>query len=316
MKNISLSKFTDLVVQKSETITNRFINFYHTFDTTYQEVDASELIDEVKDKIQDDNKNVADLHREAVWQAGWKENLDAFKESQSVEAITPKFLRPNNPIRFDGRYILPTHPYFEREYSKLIQLFIYDNFVLGEGVKNVYEFGCGSGFNLLFLWESYKDLIPGLSLTGLDFVESSVLLMDELGTHYDASIRGRQFDMKNPDGEYHIAPNSCVFTACAIEQLNSKFYKFIDYLVEESPQICFHLEPIIENYDKNTLFDKLAIDFHTKRGYSKGLKPYLLKLQDEEKIEVVFDKRLRVGSLFHEGYQLMVWKPSGGKNEK
>ena len=148
-----------------------------------------------------------------------------------------------------------------------------------------------------------------VNLYGLDFVESSAKLINELGQHYGANMEGFVFDMKVPDLNYHIKENSCVFTACAIEQLNSNFKPFIDYVVEQKPKICFHLEPLIENYDENNDFDKLAIRFHLKRGYSVGLKSYLSKLQKEKKLKIIFDKRLKFGSLFHEGYQVIAWEP-------
>tara|TARA_R110000824_G_scaffold41086_5_gene122573 strand:- start:210 stop:1163 length:954 start_codon:yes stop_codon:yes gene_type:complete len=308
--SISLEEATNLFFGTQE-VSSRFVQFYNTLDMRYETLTSNEredLVNEIKEKIETDLKNVKDPEREEVWFNGWKENLEAFKEKKDLEAITPKFLRTRNPVRLNGDYVVPLNPYFERDISKLLQIFIYDLFVVEEEITNVYEFGCGSGFNLLFLCETYASVIPNLALCGLDFVQSSVDLISELAKHYNYRIEGRLFDMRKPDHNFKIKENSCVFTACSLEQLGTNFIDFVDYVIDQKPKICFHLEPIIENYDLSSSFDRLAIEFHQKRGYLEGLKPYLQQLEKEGIITIEFDKRFKFGSLFHEGYQLITWR--------
>ena len=52
--------------------------------------------------------------REKVWFDGWNENLNEFKNSgYKYEALIPKFVRPNNPIRLNQEYVLPEDKNFE-----------------------------------------------------------------------------------------------------------------------------------------------------------------------------------------------------------
>lgn len=306
---ISLEDATSIFFQTDD-VSDRFKTFFESIDTRYRMLSEQEnenLLAEIENKIINDKKNVSDPSRQKVWFDGWQENLEAFRKSKSTDSVTPKFLRPNNPVRFNGNFIIPSNPFFERDMSKLFQIFIYDNFIFKNEITKIYEFGCGSGFNLLFFLQFYKNMIPNMSLVGLDFVQSSVDLIDELGKHHQCDLTGKLFDMKKPDKSYEIEENSCVFTACALEQLGKEHYNFIDYLVQQDLKICFHLEPIVENYDVKNPFDKMAIDFHRKRGYLDGLKPYLHKLKRDGIINIMFDKRLMFGSLFHEGYHLIIW---------
>ena len=309
-KCILMNEALDLFFDTRD-VSKFFIKFYESLDMKYRTLtplERNDLMKHISFKIGIDTKNVKDPNRTETWFKGWEENLDMFRSTKSIDAITPKFLRPNNPVRFNGDYIIPSSQFFERDMSKLFQIFIYDNILIKHGISNVYEFGCGSGFNLLFLVENYNSIISNLSMVGLDYVQSSVDLINELGSHYEYDLVGEFFDMKNPNYSFKIKEKSCVFTACALEQLGEDFVEFIDYLVEQSPSFCFHLEPILENYDPNDDFDKPAIKFHEKRGYLKGLKTYLHNLEKCGIISIEFDRRFKFGSLFHEGYQLIIWR--------
>jgi hypothetical protein len=94
-----------------------------------------------------------------------------------------------------------------------------------------------------------------------------------------------------------------------IEQIASKFEKFIDFLLEKKPELVVHIEPTYEVYDQDILFDYLAAKFHKKRGYTRGYLPRLKDLEINNKIEIIKIKRLDFGSLFMEGYTCIIWKP-------
>jgi len=284
-----------------------FLDFFHTLDMRYETVcgvEEKKVILDILKKIDQDKQKIGAPEREQVWLKGWEENLNDFRATKKKEAIVPKFLRPNKIIRFNGKYIKPSNPFFERDFAKLIQLFVYQTFI-SPSIKNVYEFGCGSGFNLLSLGMIRKDI----NLYGTDFVKSSVDLINEIGSAYELNMAGEVFDMISPNYDYDIKENSCVFTFGSIEQLAGKFEKFIDYLLVKKPNICFHIEPTVEFYDENTLLDYLAIKFHKQRGYTEGLVPHLKKLEEKKKVEINKLHRFNFGSQFMEGYNLVVWKP-------
>ena len=115
--------------------------------------------------------------------------------------------------------------------------------------------------------------------------------------------------MIEPDESLDIVPNSIAFTSGAIEQIASKFDKFLDFLLRKKPDLVVHIEPTYEVYDQDNLFDYLAAKFHAKRGYTQGYLPKLKALEAEGKIELIKVKRLMFGSLFMEGYTYMVWRP-------
>jgi len=307
MNTITLEKLAESFGTNVDNLGNSCIEFYNTLDMSYKSVigkDRDDLILEILQKIDSDTQKIGADERTEVWFKGWEENLNAFKKNKNLDSITPKFIRPNNPIRFDGEYIIPNNPTFEKDFSTLIQLYIYKNFI-SNNVKNVYEFGCGSGFNLFNLVKVKNDV----NIYASDFVKSSSDLMNEISNHFGYNIRGDIFDIIEPNYEYKIKENSCVFTSGAIEQVASKFKNFINYLLYYKPKVCFHIEPTIEFYDENKLIDYLAIKFHKKRGYTEGLVPYLKDLEKNGKIKIDVLHRFNFGSLFIEGFNLIVWRP-------
>ena len=122
-------------------------------------------------------------------------------------------------------------------------------------------------------------------------------------------MTGFRFDMINPDYNFNLAARSAVFTFGALEQLASKTESFIQYLLHQKPGICIHVEPTVELYDENSLFDYLAIQFHRKRGYTERLLPRIQQLEIEGKAKIIGVKRLNFGSLFLEGYTYIIWQP-------
>ncbi|HAI39581.1 MAG TPA: hypothetical protein DCM40_16455 [Maribacter sp.] len=289
---------------------NDVVDYYNSLDMSFTPIEGlekEELLLEILKKIDSDKQQIGADERTNVWFEGWKENLDAFRKEKTFESIVPKFIRPNNPIRFNGKYIRPNNPTFERDYSTMIQLHVYHTHIPTD-VKNVYEFGCGSRFNLFNLVKVRNDV----NIFASDFVQSSADLMNEIADHFGYKIKGDVFNIIEPNYSYTIKPNSCVFTSGAIEQVASKCKNFINYIIHNNPKVCFHIEPTVEFYNDDTLFDYLAIKFHKKRGYTQGLVPYLKQLEKENKIEIDVLHRFNFGSLFMEGFNLIVWRPKVG----
>jgi hypothetical protein len=83
----------------------------------------------------------------------------------------------------------------------------------------------------------------------------------------------------------------------------------IQYLIDENPSVCVHIEPMIEMYDVSNLPDYLASWFQSKRGYSSGLISLLEDLSLQGKLEILEVQRLNFGSLMMEGYNLIAWRP-------
>jgi cyclopropane fatty-acyl-phospholipid synthase-like methyltransferase len=258
-------------------------------------------------KIDSDSQVIGAPERQAAWESGWEENLQDFiKHGYDLDKLVPRFIRPNQPVRLNQDFIMPDNPNFELDYLSVLRLWLARKY-LG-GVDAIYEFGCGTGLNLAAIAALY----PGKKLYGLDFVPSSVSLVNKLGEAYRWNVTGRFFDMLQPDEHFKLDANSAILTVGAIEQLASKFEPFLQYLLRQSPAITINIEPTVELYDENNLIDSLAVRFHRKRGYTTGFLPRLRQLEADGKIEILQVKRTFFGSLYMEGYNYMVWRPKRG----
>jgi transketolase C-terminal domain/subunit len=255
-------------------------------------------------RIEADTQIVGADSRQDVWQKGWNENLQDFAKSGfDLGTLVPKFIRPGAIVRYKGDYIEPASSTFELDYYSVLRLWLLRKYL--SDLQTVYEFGCGSGFNLAALAQLY----PNKILHGLDFVSSSVEIVNKLAQTYGWHMTGHLFDMRSPDEDLEIADDSAVVTIGTIEQLAGDFEPFLQFLLRRSPALCIHVEPTVELYDEDNLVDYLAVKFHRKRGYTEGFLPRLQQLEDQGRIEIVKVKRLFFGSLLMEGYNLLIWRP-------
>lgn len=269
-----------------------------------KEKEKDKVILSILRKLETDKQIIGAPERTNDWEKGWNENLKEFIDSGGdLKKLIPKFIRPDQPIRFNQQYIMPANPNFEHDYFSVFRLWLFKKYF--KDFDNIYEFGCGSGFNLVPLAKMY----PEKMIYGLDFVPSSPELINQIAKKYNLKIEGYLFDMRRPDENFEIKPQGAVFTSGTIEQLASDFKPFLQYLLKWSPAICIHVEPTIEMYNETNLVDFLAAKFHKKRGYTQGFLPRLKELEKKGKIEILKVKRLFFGSLYMEGFTLMIWRP-------
>ncbi len=270
-------------------------------------VERDKLILNILKRIDADKQVIGDAKRQQVWEEGWKENLDEFiSSSYDLNKLIPKFIRAGQPVRYNLKYIQPSNPNFELNYFTVFRQWLFKNYL--SSYRHIYEFGCGTGFNLAALAQLY----PEKKLYGLDFVPSSAELVNKIAEHYGYNISGHLFDMIHPNTSFALEPGSAVYTIGSIEQLAGNFKPFIDYLLKQPVSLCVHVEPVPELYDENNLLDYLAIRFLNKRGYTRGFLSHLMSLKSEKMIDILKVKRLYFGSLFMEGYNCIIWHPNRG----
>lgn len=261
------------------------------------------IVLEVLRRLDADSQKIGAPERKAVWERGWRDALDDYVSSNYASlGVVPKFIRPNQPVRLNRQYVLPSNPQFELRFVEVLREWMFRRFFAD--VEEVQEFGCGTGFNLV----SLAGMFPKKRLFGSDFVPASVELVNQIAAHGRLPISARVFDMIAPPADYELTPGSGVFTFGSLEQLGSRFERFLDFLLDHRPGVCLHVEPTIELYDKCDLVDHLAICFHRKRGYTEGFLPRLQALAAERRIELLRVTRLNFGSLMMEGYNLIVWR--------
>ncbi len=262
------------------------------------------LIHEVLLKIDMDTQVIGADERKEVWFNGWNENLQMYRESGfSEQSLTPKYVRPGNPIRLNKKFFYPADDNFEFNFIEIYRQWFIETFF--GSMDAVYEFGCGTGYNLLHVNKVY----PQKKIFGSDFVQSSVDLVNEIARQKQIPLKCNLFNMINPDPSYEILPNSAIYTFGALEQLASNLDPVIDFFISKNPSICIHTEPAQELYEDDSIVDYLGKKFESKRGYSSGLIAKLKTLETEGKIDIIKIKRLYFGSFFFEGYNLFIWKP-------
>lgn len=264
--------------------------------------ERDEVILQVLQKLALDRQVIGTEERTQVWQDGWSENLRAFSAGGDLRALIPQFIRPRQVVRFAGEYIRPANPDFELDYFSVFRLWLFETYLAP--FEHVYEFGCGTGFNLVALGQ----LFPEKNLYGLDFVPSAVELVNRVGASTGLRLTGRRFNMVSPDPSLRLADRSAVLTIGSVEQLASQFEAFLEFLLAQRPGLCINVEPTVELYDEARLLDYLAALFHRKRGYTEGLLPRLRELDKQGRLKLGKVKRLGFGSLMMEGYSCFVWE--------
>lgn len=306
MNNLGINEFALHFGTSPDSFSDKCKELISSMDFSYKNVEGDELeslVLSILKRIDEDKQVIGARDRTEVWSKGWQENLDQFLANEdNLESLVPKFIRPNQAIRLNGHYILPTDSQFELNFVKVYRHWFLEEYF--SEVDNIFEFGCGTGFNLV----AASEIFPNKKLFGSDFVQSAVDLVNATAKKFNIDLNGEIFNMLQPRYDYKIPKNSGVFTFGSLEQLASNLEPMINYLLDSAPEIIVHTEPAIELYDSSKLYDYLAIKFQGKRGYSEGLLPILENLEKQGKIELIKIKRLFFGSLYMEGYNTFVWR--------
>lgn len=259
----------------------------------------------VKTFLDDQKTTKAGVHRRLEWEKGWDENLKLFVSTKRLDYLSPRYFGKYNVVRWCDNLVKPLSKDFEKKSLSIIQDWLFDKYL--RRVSSIYEFGCGTGHNLF----RAKNVNPSAFLHGLDWAESSGRIIETLRKEgVLPNAKGHRFDFFNPNPDFHLDNNSGVYTVAALEQVGSGFEKFIDYLIGEKPEICIHIEPIAELLDGTKLLDYLSIRYFELRNYLSGFLTYLRKLENQGKIKIHQAQRTHIGSLFIEGYSVVVWSPS------
>ncbi len=167
------------------------------------------------------------------------------------------------------------------------------------------EFGCGSGFNLA----AAARMFPEVALTGLDWSQSAVDLVNHVGQTQGFNLKGRRFDFFNPDDDVPVGPDTAVVTFDALEQTGARFVTFAEWLLKKKPRLVLSMEPILEFYQPDGLFDHLAVLYHTQREFLNGYEPWLRQQAEAGRVEILARFRAGFGALYDEGFSVLVWRP-------
>ena len=246
--------------------------------------------------------SISGRQKQPQWERGWAENLSEFRQTGDIARLIPKFVRRNEIVRLDGEYCQPLNPDFETAFVTALRVFLFERYF--RDAQHIFEFGCGTGLNLVAL----AKMFPDKALHGLDWAESSRTILRELSALFGGRLHGYLFDMFNPDSAVDIPSGSAVFTIGTMEQLGQDFEAFLQFLLHKRPKVCIHIETFYELYDSGNLFDYVALRYLERRNWLRGYLPRLRALEASGAIEIV-ECRRTFGSLFHDGYSYLVWRP-------
>ncbi len=296
--------FEDFFQDRLSVYVEQKINLYNFTRKEISKEQRDGWIKKIVDVLLDNNITKSGEHRLSEWEKGWAENFEALNKVDFIEAIKPKYFGKYPVVRLGGEFYEPTSKDFERNSLSLIQDWLFDSYL--RDVPAIYEFGCGTGHNLLKAREANSKA----ELYGLDWATSSQKIIDLLSEKgFVQNIFGKRFDFFNPDLAFKIKPGGGVYTVAALEQVGDRFKPFVDYLLDAKPGVCIHTEPIGELLDENKLLDYLSLRYFQKRNYLNGFLDYLRKLEQEGKVEILKAQKTNIGSLFIEGYSVVVWRP-------
>lgn len=305
MKRLQLNEFQEIFGEELSPYIKNCINEYQFEYEEFSEAERNELLLLIVKTLLDPNITKSGEHRISEWEHGWGENLTEInKENGDESSIIPKYFSKYNAIRWRGRFIKPISSKFEYRSLRIILDWLFDKYA--RDCDAIYEFGCGPAHHLLRAREVNKNA----KLWGLDWAKSSQRIIDKIRTSgMDSNIFGHNFDYFNPDLKFNLDQNSIVFTVASLEQIGNRWDKFINYLIDQKPKVCFHVEPIGEMLDEDVLLDYLSIQYFKKRNYLDGLLDGLRKFEEEGKVNILDIKRSHIGSLFIEGYSIVIWEP-------
>ncbi len=299
--------FARLVGSNVEQVPQECAELLQSADFSFTELDREgrdQCLLIILKRIFDYNIPPSGEKRQSQWEAGWRENLVAFRDHPSdFESLTPKYYRTTPAVRFSGRLVKPRSPIFEHNLFRLIRSFVTNTFLVNQPIAAIYEFGCGPCHNLAYL----AGKMPNLPIVGLDWATSSQEIAKLLQVHHFNNVQGRHFDFFHPDHGSNLLPGSAVVTFGAFEQLGEGFKPMLDYLLKQEPAIVVNIEPVNEFYDPSGLLDYLGLAYHRKRNYLSGYYTTLSSLLAAGTIKTLHAHRVPVGGLFHEGWNILAW---------
>ena len=298
-----------LPVKPSENFWKRFDCYpLNLISITKEERDHCIL--EIYKKLIDENIIKSGPLRQKDWLKGWGENLDNFRKTNNPEELIPKYYNKYKYIRFDSEFYK-----FENNNTELNTVRILINYIADiylQKSRTILELGAGTCHHL---YEISKILHRETKYFALDWSESTTKIAQKLREScYIKNIFSFKFDFFNPEWDKNIVipdeNESVVFSFAALEQVGKDYKKLFKFINEKlKPKYVVHLEPIGELLPENELLPFLSKKYFLKRNYLNGYLTYLRSKAITNEIEIEIESRMPFGSLFIEGYSLVVWRP-------
>ena len=248
----------------------------------------------------------AGASRQPDWEAGWAQNLRKYLKSNNDEDLVPGYFEKSKWIRLADEFYEVQDPATEALALSFLVDFVLANISSTLDFSRINEFGCGTGFHA----QRLAAMNDGLRVTGYDWAGSSQEILHAVAVAKNLeNLRGRRFDFFHPDQSVDLSDEDLVLTIAALEQTGDEFGPFLDFLLAKSPGVVVNIEPIAELLDTSSNLGRLSVDYFRKRKYLSGYFDKLVTLESEGAIEILHAGRSGIGSLFIEGYSVVIWKP-------
>ncbi len=302
IKEITIKDFEDAI---GENLSDHLKSKIAECDFSYNELDQPERDGLISDMIKfllEDFVVRAGEHRINDWNKGWSENQIEFSDSGTLDSLVPKYFGKYQYVRWNSEWIKPISKNFEYNMARILQYWLFEKFF--KNSDHIYEFGCGTGHNLL----RAQEINPSASVCGLDWALSSQDSIAEINKKLGTQLSSKNFNFFDFDKSYRLQNNSGIYTFAALEQIGDKYHNFVDFLVNNEPGVCLHVEPMGEFLEEENLCDLLSIKYFEKRNYLNGFMKHLEQLEANGKIEILYRKKSFIGSLYINGYSIVAWR--------
>ena len=304
IKNLTIPDFEEVFGEDLSSFVKSKID---SFDLSYTEPSMKErdsIIMMILQTLSSEKIQKSGPHRADDWVKGWAENAKEFKLTRNFSSLIPKYFGKFSHVRWKQQFIKPVSRYFEYAMAQILQYWLFERHFCD--VDAIYEFGCGTGHNLF----RAQEINPDASIYGLDWADSSQKNIETINEIFDKDFKSHKFNFFNVDKDYKLEKNSGVFTFAALEQVGASHKDFINYLLEQDPAVCVHIEPIGEMLNPAGDFvDYLSASYFRKREYLVGFTRTLENMAATGKIEIIQKQRSFIGSLFVDGYSIVAWRP-------
>ena len=307
VQNVKRIELTELETLWNFKASARFVGVFSGMNLEYSEISTEERDEAILKFIEtlDSDLVKAGPHRAGDWEKGWGENLQDYDKSRDLKDSLPKYFGKIPYGRWKQNWVLPENQEMEYNLLSLILEYLIDQHISEN--DSVYEFGCGTGHNLLRI----RNVFEKTYLHGLDWATSSQSIIGKIADETnDTLLEASNFDYFAPNKDLKLRSEAVVLTIASLEQTGSDFKDFIDYLINQKPRLVIHIEPMWEPLDPSNLLDNLSIRYFRKRNYLDGLIRHLQEKQENNQVKIIDMKRSFVGSFFIDGYSVVVWKPN------
>ena len=229
-----------------------------------------------------------------AFERGWRENLDAaLKEGVSADSLRPRYFRETPFLRYRHGLIVSENKHLEHDLFTLVRRLIFTRYLAD--CPAIREHGCGSCGNLLLL----SEMFTVIQLHGFDWADSSVEIAALIANQRSVSLTAERFNMRRPAKGRDFGSQAGFVTVHELEQLGQDFNAIPHHFLECKPERVVHLEPVVELYDERNIYDYLAIEYSSRRGYLSGYLAALREMAVHGRIEKNAAERPYIGGVIH-----------------